>query len=251
MAQIKCKNCGTFNKLPPSTPSYMLTFGDLNTLLLTFFVLLITMSTTDIRKFNLVLSSFRGTLGVLDGGETVSMEDLPDMGNRPDDITEAEPNFEETADIVTTIIQEFQAGEIDIVKEERGIVIQVTENILFRGADFRVSPEGEEILQRVALLLNTVVPERQIRVEGHTDNVPIPTRRPIADVIETNWELSSLRASNVVRVLERKGVSSSRLSAVGYGAEKPVAGLPDAPQTDEQRDLNRRVDIVVLSHREE
>lgn len=248
MAMLKCKNCGTFNKLPPSTPAYMLTFGDLNTLLLTFFVLIVSMSTTDIRKFHLVLSSFRGTLSVLEAGETISMEELPDMGNKPDDVTEAEPSFDDTTEIVTTLIEEFQAGEIDVVKEARGIIIQVTENVLFEGADFRVSPQGRSILQRVALLLNTVVPDRQVRVEGHTDNAPIP--RTIADVIESNWELSSLRATSVVKYFQEQGVAPQRLSAVGYGSQKPIEGLPDEPQTPEQRARNRRVDIVVLSHPE-
>ncbi len=246
MASKKCPNCGTYVKLPPSTPFYMLTFGDLNSLLLTFFVLIVALSTTDIKKFNIVLSSFKGTLGTLEGGATITTEEMLDMGNNPEVMTE-EISFEQAMEIITTLKQEFKAGEIQIHKESRGIVIQVTDNILFQPGEVELKDaNAKDVLKRVGILLNEIVPDRQIRVEGHTDNKDFEAKK----LVGSNWELSALRAANVVKYLINEvNVASNRLAAVGYGSEKPIAGTKEF-QTDEERARNRRVDIVILSKRE-
>ncbi len=91
------------------------------------------------------------------------------------------------------------------------------------------------------------MPDRQIRVEGHTDNSNVGSKTKL---VNSNWELSALRSVNVVKYLISAGnVSSGRLAAIGYGQERPIAGTV-TKQNAEQRSKNRRVDIIVLSKRE-
>lgn len=127
-------------------------------------------------------------------------------------------------------------GEVGLGVEERGIVFRFQDSVLFDVGKADLRPEAREILTKVGGLLKKV--SNQIRVEGFTDNLPISTER-----FPSNWELSTARATTVVRFfIEELNIDPKRLEAAGYGEYHPIASNDDAAG----RQKNRRVDIVLL-----
>lgn len=132
------------------------------------------------------------------------------------------------------------AGQLDVTMINGRLVINMPQDILFKSGNADVEREGRSALLEVGNVL-AELRDRQFQVEGHTDNVPISTRR-----FPSNWELSSARALSVVHILEEGGVLAKNLSAAGYGEHHPVA----SNDTKESRKLNRRIEIVVLPNLE-
>jgi chemotaxis protein MotB len=127
------------------------------------------------------------------------------------------------------------SAQVQAVIQRRGLVVRVlTDKLLFASGEASLQAPGRPLLDEVAQLLN-VDKSHPIIVEGHTDNVPIATAQ-----FPSNWELSTARATNVVRYLIARGVSRARLAAAGYADLDPVA----SNVTTDGRALNRRVDIV-------
>jgi len=254
MPQLKCRHCGGMNGLSASAPFYMLTFGDLNSLLLTFFVLLIASASFDVKKFNLIVSAFQGSFGVFSGGKLVTPADLPDLGVKPTEISESAGSIvsiakRESSDVSEELRQAVSDGKVEIQESEEGLVIQVTDQMLFdQGSPDLKAADAKKLLSKVGKVLNSIegLRDRNIRIEGHTDDLSTPfENRGISYKSNSNWELSALRATNVLRFLNETGVDAKRLSAAGYGEFKPLPKKPD--ETDDQwRARNRRVDIVVL-----
>jgi chemotaxis protein MotB len=130
-------------------------------------------------------------------------------------------------------------AEVDVQLEAKGLVIRFKDNVLFDSGSADIKVASYDILDFLGELLNSdEFINEQIRVEGHTDNVPIRT-----SLYPTNWELSTHRASNVVKFfIERAKMLPDRLSASGYSEYHPIA----TNETAEGRASNRRVDIVVI-----
>jgi chemotaxis protein MotB len=125
---------------------------------------------------------------------------------------------------------------VNVTIEQRGLAIRVlTDSLLFSSGSATLESQGQPLLTEIAALLN-VDHVHPIAVEGNTDNVPIT-----GGAFPSNWELSTARASSVVRFLIAKGVDSQRLSAVGYAEQHPIA----TNSTPTGRALNRRVEIVL------
>nr|WP_277998928.1 flagellar motor protein MotB [Moorella sulfitireducens] len=134
------------------------------------------------------------------------------------------------------IRQEGLEGQINLENEERGLVVSMADMILFPKGSAELTPEAQALLRRVGQALTRL--PNYLRVEGHTDNLPIHT-----PLFPSNWELSTARATNVVKVLVNDaGISPGRLSATGYGEYRPV--VPNDSEANMAR--NRRVDIVIL-----
>jgi chemotaxis protein MotB len=128
------------------------------------------------------------------------------------------------------------AKSVHVTIEQRGLAIRVlTDSLLFTSGSATLESQGEPLLTEIAALLN-IDHVHPIAVEGNTDNVPIT-----GGAFPSNWELSTARASSVVRFLIAKGVDSQRLSAVGYAEQHPIA----TNSTPAGRALNRRVEIVL------
>jgi chemotaxis protein MotB len=126
---------------------------------------------------------------------------------------------------------------VQAVIERRGLVVRVlTDNLLFDSGSATLQPGADQLLDEVAQLLN-LDPTHPITVEGHTDNQPIATAQ-----FPSNWELSTARATNVVRFLISRGVNRYRLGAVGYADLHPIASNSKAAG----RAQNRRVEIVLM-----
>jgi len=128
------------------------------------------------------------------------------------------------------------SDKISTVIDERGLAIRlVSDKVLFDSGQAHVRPSVQPVLRDIANLLKGE--RNHIRVEGHTDNVPITSGQ-----FPTNWELSAMRATTVLRLINGYGIPSTHLSAVGYGSKRPLR----SNDSESGRARNRRVEIVVL-----
>jgi chemotaxis protein MotB len=141
--------------------------------------------------------------------------------------------------LVSELKQEIKEGEVQITQLKDKLTVNMVDKILFDSGSAVIKKNGEKVLDRVAGILKGVA-DRQIKVEGHTDNVPISSR--LAEKFPSNWELSTARATTVVRYLQGRGVNPGVLSAEGYAEFHPVA--PN--ETDAGKAANRRIEIVLI-----
>ncbi len=142
-------------------------------------------------------------------------------------------------DLSKSLQAQIEKGDIKIKQVRDRLTINMVEKVLFNSGQAQVKPEGLNVLKQVADVLKTVN-DKQIRIEGHTDNVPIGVK--LQQKFPTNWELSTARATNVVRYFIEKGnLNRESLEAVGYADTRPVAGN----DTEAGRTENRRIEIVL------
>lgn len=214
------------------SPYWMTTYGDMITLLLAFFIALFAFSVIDAERFQVALLSIRGSLGffvgepsVLEGSPNVFEEQLlADAQLRG--VKQKAEQFLEAQNL---------SSKVEVVLDERGLILRFQEAVLFDLGKADLKPEAEIALAATAEFLGQI--PNQVRVEGHTCNLPIST-----SLFPSNWELSTARATTVIQYFVSLGVPGDRLSAVGYGKYRPVA-----PNTSEaNRRQNRRVDILIL-----
>jgi chemotaxis protein MotB len=126
---------------------------------------------------------------------------------------------------------------VSVSMSERGLVVTIVSEVLFDSGLAKVRSNAHQVLDKVAVVLNEQVADKNIAIEGHTDNEPIKKSG-----WKSNWELSTARATSVLHYLEGKGIKPARLQATGYGEYRPVA----SNDTAEDRQKNRRVEIIVL-----
>ena len=126
---------------------------------------------------------------------------------------------------------------ISVEMSERGLVVTFLAEVLFDSGKAKVKPAAHDVLDKVANVITDKAPDRNIAVEGHTDNEPIKKSG-----WKSNWELSTARATSVLHYLEERGISPNKLQATGYGEYRPVA----SNDTVEGRQKNRRVEIIIL-----
>jgi len=225
---------------------WLLTYADMITLLMAFFIMMYSMSVLNMEKFREVAFSIRsGFGGPLEGGP--GMLSFP---QRKDSLT---PNLDDLSESsgpgaipgVAEEIREYikQQGLGTVVRirvEERGLVVSlVTDEVLFDIGHAQLRPKAKRILAKVAEVVRDI--PNDIAVEGHTCDLPIKTAQ-----FPSNWELSTARATTVVRYLiEGSGLSPRRVSAAGYADSRPLV----SNDSEAHRMLNRRVDIVILDQR--
>jgi len=150
-------------------------------------------------------------------------------------------SIESTKDsLVQQMQSEIDANQIQITQLADKLKVSILDKILFPSGETKITTDGLEVLKRVGDILKNVE-NKIIRVEGHTDNVPILGR--LQEKFPTNWELSTARATNVVRFLEEQvHMDPARLEAVGIGEHKPIA----SNETEEGKAKNRRIEIALL-----
>jgi chemotaxis protein MotB len=148
---------------------------------------------------------------------------------------ELEKKSAEYENLAQSLKQEISDGKIELSEMKGRMTVQLKDKILFASGSARVGKEGQEALVKIADALKTVQ-GRIVRVEGHTDDVPIGSAQ-----FPTNWELSLARAMAVVRSLQDSGVDPTMLSAAGYGQYQPL--VPN--DTPEHKSQNRRIEIVL------
>lgn len=225
-------------------PEWMVTYGDMVTLLLCFFVLLFSMSTVDAKKFKSVIEAFQGSLGVLTAGKTIDDSELMNKGLNDDDIKkqlqEAEDFQELQEQIEEYLEEEGIIDDVEVTNNNSGLLLRFSDNALFDSGRAIIKQPSRKTLSYIAeLLKKEEFASKNIRVEGHTDNDQIIR----GSRYETNWELSVSRASNVVRFfIEQNGLKPTRFSAAGYSEYHPVAPNDSV----ENKAKNRRVDILIV-----
>jgi chemotaxis protein MotB len=226
--------------------AWLNTFCDMMTLLLTFFVLLFSMSSVDAAKFDAMMQSITSAFS-MGGGESFlegsSVEAEGDTGSVPAGEVEEMLRYMQETQAMKELQEQFSEflaenqleDKVSVTLDERGLIIRFQDSILFTSGSADLLPQSDAVLQEVRAMLETIT--NHVRVEGHSDNIPINTLR-----FPSNWELSTSRATTVVRYMVDHGLASSRLSALGYAEFRPVV----SNDTAEGRAKNRRVDIVVI-----
>ena len=241
-----------FNKKEKNTggaPSWMITYSDLMSLLLTFFILLYSMSSIDAVKFKSISQSLQGVLSGLGYTSIIETPDSPSSST--DEIIDLDdPSnydgvqegifsmYEKVADFVS---QEDLDAKVTVRMNKRGVFVDINEAILFDPGSAKIKESGIQVLKKLEGLINDF--ENELVIEGHTDDVPMRTA-----LYPSNWELSTARAVSVLRYLsEVEGVDPKRLSAVGCGEYRPM--VPN--NSVENRSINRRVNILIIFDEED
>jgi chemotaxis protein MotB len=142
-------------------------------------------------------------------------------------------------DLLEKMKKEIAEGQVTISELKGKLTVNMVDAILFDTGKAEVKQDGLEVLNKVISILKEET-EKAIRIEGHTDNVPISGN--LAKRFPTNWELSAARAINVTRFLQKQGIDPEVLSAVAYGEYKPISDN----ETPEGRAMNRRIEIILI-----
>ena len=136
--------------------------------------------------------------------------------------------------------KEVEQGQVKITQLADRLSLNIVDKILFPSGEDQISEQGKEVLKRVGAVLKQAK-DKTIRIEGHTDNVPIA--KPLKARFPSNWELSTARATNVVRFLQDEaGIDANSLEAVGLGEHHPLA----SNKTPAGRSQNRRIEIILF-----
>lgn len=227
---------------------WLLTYADLITLLMVFFVVMYSISKVDTEKYKILAHSLKVSL--LEGAAGNSVIDLAaapvDTARPLDGIVAADGGSASGGGkgslerIGAELEKELRAaglsGRVTVNMSERGLVVSFVDAVFFDLAKADIRPDSREVLRRVANVLAKI--PNKILVEGNTDNLPINTAQ-----FPSNWELSAARAVAVARFLtEHAGIDPRRVGATGFGEWNPR--YPN--DTPENRMRNRRVDLVIL-----
>lgn len=220
---------------------WLLTYADMITLLMAFFIMMYSMSVLNLAKFKQVAFSIRSGFGGLVRGQGKSV-----FGSSGMFASQPSPIEGDTAGVAWRVlkplveqVEQDQQGKraMSIAEDRRGIVITLSsDQLLFEPGSARIRPGARRMVKRVAEMLRQT--ENQVQIEGHTCDLP-----PKRSKYDSNWELSTARATEVLRYLtESMGLPARRFSAAGYGSVRPV--LPNSSEASRSR--NRRVEIVLL-----
>lgn len=210
---------------------WLLTYSDLITLLMAFFIVMYAMSNVDKAKY----AALAGSLAIAfnQGGGSV----VPMPGAGPGFGGGLGNTLQEAGEEIAADMQDLaDTGQIRVFENERGIIVSLQGTVLFDTGSADLRPEAQKVLDVVAGKLQEL--GNYVQVEGYTDDRPINST-----LFPTNWELSTRRASNVVRYFtDNKGLPAERFGAMGYGEFRPLYDNT----TEAGRAKNRRVDIVIL-----
>ncbi|MBS0309403.1 MAG: flagellar motor protein MotD [Proteobacteria bacterium] len=239
---------------PESHDRWLVSYADFITLLFAFFVVMYAISSVNESKYRVLAQA----LGQAFGGKIPQAPTVPDVSNIGNPIepapqpplnrrqTAAQRQYNEALrrerQEMTSIARDIQEalstlvdeGKVRVTQTDRGVKVDISAAILFAPGDATLTPESGVALRAIAKRLKTDT--HDLQVEGHTDDIPINTT-----AFPSNWELSSARASSVVRLFRDNGVAESRMAAVGRAANFPVA----SNQTPEGRLRNRRVEVMI------
>ncbi|NHZ42987.1 flagellar motor protein MotD [Massilia aquatica] len=225
---------------------WLISYADFITLLFAFFVVMYAISVVNEGKYKV----FSVSLGDAFGGKdqktaSVASSDVPQLIVLPDPLVkrraeamrrEKERLTQLAQKLTSTLAPLVREGKVRVTQNSRGVSVEINASVLFDPGDAALTPESDQALRALAVLLKD--DPHAVQVEGHTD--PTPIRNAL---FPSNWELSAVRASSVVRLFIDSGVAPERLTAVGHGANIPVA----SNATPEGRARNRRVAVTILS----
>lgn len=238
--------------------SWLIPYADLLTLLLALFIILFASSQTDSKKYNSIMRSlnqaFSGGVGAFESSNLIPISTEPNMeAKKYDQPTSAQPqetyseqqqlqkeqkDLEQLKEKLDEYINANSlSAQLDTKLTEDLLMITIRDNALFASGSANVKPEAKLLAVAISDML-AQYPNYRIEVAGHTDNVPIGTA-----AFETNWDLSSKRALNFMKILlENAQVGPERFRSIGYGEYHPI----DTNDTTEGKAKNRRVEVSIL-----
>lgn len=238
-------------EMPPAgAPAWMATYGDLVTLLLCFFVLLFATSSVDVAKYQAIAASFNSSITFIAAGGTIGdndmigsgMAQLPNIDSSvfqsPEEGQERQEKLEKlSSDFKTYFAENNLSDDVDVVVEDNYVKITFGDGLLFDSgsADLKVDSMNSLDIIATELMNNS---GSDIKIEGHTDNVPIRS-----SIYPDNIYLSAARSISVLNYFKDvHGIEPRRMSQEGFGEYRPIA----SNDTPEGRGKNRRVEIKVL-----
>ena len=226
---------------------WLLTYADLMNLLLILFIVFFAMSQVDTVKFQQLSQSFSSAFGngpppsaVQGSGSGNSLVNFPATMPSPVIPSKLEEQQIEAleGEIAGMVKSEGLSGDVSVQLQERGIVISIEASLIFKSGRAEIEKQSLDNVLTIGRDILSKLPDKHIRIEGHTDNVPIKS-----SIYPSNWQLSAARASNVLTILvDQAGINPKLISAVGYGEFTPLV----ENNSDQNREKNRRVDIVIL-----
>jgi chemotaxis protein MotB len=228
---------------------WLISYADFITLLFAFFVVMYALSSVNEGKYRVLSLSLGTAFGnapstispVVKGNEPpgLSLRRQPTAADRArlEALRREKENLTAIArDILRVLSPLINSGKVRVTQSSRGVTIEINASVLFAPGEAKLSADSFQALSAIARVLSEDT--HAIQIEGHTDNVPIKNT-----AFPSNWELSSVRASSVVRLFVENGVGENRLTAIGHGPNLPV-GSNDTP---EGRLRNRRVEVLILA----
>ena len=232
------------HECPQGAPSWVMTFADLVTLLVVFFILLFAMGSIEEEKWKQMKSSLKDALGQENIPEAGIREGLDVINERVLDETtihavdEVGAMVAKEVEEIASEVEEFVfknklAGKVEVSSDERGAIVTLSDTVMFPPGKSRMTYTGDEIIKQVFDILKQF--SYQVKIEGHTDNVPMNTQQ-----YPSNWELSAARAAEVARKLVKAGFNPTNLSIEAFAQYRPKV-----PNDSRQgRATNRRIEIV-------
>ncbi len=229
----------TFMTDDDSAP-WLITYADLMTLLLVFFVLFYTLSFNDHEKYRKTVESIKvqikGNENLIGLMELMEIQKQPDALITIEDITGLKSrNKSLFEDLARFAASNSQKENLSTQVQEGKIIVNVAGKALFNSGSASLNPSAVPIFDEIIQILSGY-PDYNINIKGHTDNIPITT-----GIFPSNWELSAVRATTVLKYLIAKGISPRQLTATGYGDVMPL--VPNT--SEENRTQNRRVEFVL------
>ncbi|HOY69882.1 MAG TPA: flagellar motor protein MotD [Methylotenera sp.] len=232
---------------------WLVSYADFITLLFAFFVVMYAISSVNQSKYEQLTSAmgsaFMGNLSP-DGKIIQINKDSATQATQPKSMLkplplshiyaershkEREAMLKVGVDLSSKLSTLVSENKVNIGQNSRGVQIDINDSLLFEAGSAELSEKARPIMLEVATILKAT--PYAIQVEGHTDNTPIHS-----EILISNWELSALRASSVVRMLSSLEIAENRLSATGFGSTQPIS----ENETPEGRGKNRRVAILIL-----
>ncbi len=226
---------------------WLVSYADFITLLFAFFVVMYAISSVNEGKYrvlsNSMVEAFNKNQAGMYTGDTImefnsgNYETFRKDGATTEGYTVFDERMREIAnDILSVMDNLVKEGQVRVKISRKGVTVDINAGVLFNAGEAALGEKPAAIMQSVAEKLKKK--PNKIVIEGHTDDTPIST-----SVYPSNWELSSARASSVVRLFIDSGVEPSRLTVVGYADQKPV----ESNHLEEGRARNRRVSVIVDS----
>ncbi len=240
MAKGKCPPC----ECPKGVPLWLGTYGDMVTLILTFFILLLSMATFTTLKVEQAIGSLEGTFAVLENGVRTQINPPAQIQATP---IEPQKETEDATNVLASLITEYNeinklanGPAVEFEEAEEGMIIRIPESLLFEsGSAILSNSSGIAFLKRLVLEFEKLPEAVLIKAIGHTDNIPMNPNAVFAD----NLELSIARGVNVAELIINEGIAKKRVLGGGEGEFSPIA----SNEIPELRAKNRRVDLYVYS----
>ncbi len=230
---------------PKCMPGWLAAFGDLMSLLLTFFVLLLSMSTMDAKKVQEAIGSLAGALSVLEGGTKTEIsrerqQMASPISSQSETANRVMMAMRKTIVEANEMLKSSGSPEVTLEEAQSGFVIRLPGALLFKSGSATIeNTDAILFLKRISLIIQKLPPNLYINVIGYTDNSTPGANTPFRD----NWDLSTARGVSVVKELIKDNISPKRLTAGGKAQYNPIA----SNSTQEGMAKNRRVELKFYS----